>query len=88
MKLYINKGQYGWYTTAKNRSDKEDKAYVNLFFPKNSDPADGTKEIDVQEWQLSCYKGKVGMVIYKYGMFEEGGFNKDVTIEPNDLPFF
>ena len=42
MKLYINKGQYGWYTTAKNRNDKEDKAYVNLFFPKNTDPADGT----------------------------------------------
>ena len=72
MKLYINKGQYGWYTTAKNRNDKEDKAYVNLFFPKNTSP-------------LSCYKGKVGMVIYKYGMFDS---NKDVKIEPNDLPFF
>lgn len=52
MKLYINKGQYGWYTTAKNRNDKEDKAYVNLFFPKNTGPADGTEEIDAIEWRL------------------------------------
>lgn len=88
MKLYINKGQYGWYTTAKNRNDKEDKAYVNLFFPKNSDPADGTKEIDAIEWRLTCYKGKVGMTIFKYEPRAEGGLEKDVKIEPNDLPFF
>jgi len=88
MKLYINKGQYGWYTTAKNRNDKEDKAYVNLFFPKNSDPADGTKEIDAIEWRLTCYKGKVGMTIFKYEPCAEGGLEKDVKIEPNDLPFF
>lgn len=88
MKLYINKGQYGWYTTAKNRNDKEDKAYVNLFFPKNSDPADGTEEIDAIEWRLTCYKGKVGMTIFKYKPCAEGGLEKDVKIEPNDLPFF
>lgn len=88
MKLYINKGQYGWYTTAKNRNDKEDKAYVNLFFPKNTDPADGTKEIDAIEWRLTCYKGKVGMTIFKYEPCAEGGLEKDVKIEPNDLPFF
>lgn len=88
MKLYINKGQYGWYTTAKNRNDKEDKAYVNLFFPKNSDPADGTEEIDAIEWRLTCYKGKVGMTIFKYEPCAEGGLEKDVKIEPNDLPFF
>ena len=88
MKLYINKGQYGRYTTAKNRNDKEDKAYVNLFFPKNSDPADGTKEIDAIEWRLTCYKGKVGMTIFKYEPCAEGGLEKDVKIEPNDLPFF
>ena len=88
MKLYINKGKYGWYTTAKNRNDKEDKAYVNLFFPKNSDPADGTEEIDAIEWRLTCYKGKVGMTIFKYEQCAEGGLEKDVKIEPNDLPFF
>lgn len=88
MKLYINKGKYGWYTTAKNRNDKEDKAYVNLFFPKNTGPADGTEEIDAIEWRLTCYKGKVGMTIFKYEPCAEGGLEKDVKIEPNDLPFF
>lgn len=88
MKLYINKGQYGWYTTAKNRNDKEDKAYVNLFFPKNTGPADGTEEIDAIEWRLTCYKGKVGMTIFKYEPCAEGGLEKDVKIEPNDLPFY
>ena len=88
MKLYINKGQYGWYTTAKNRNDKEDKAYVNLFFPKNTGPADGTEEIDAIEWRLTCYKGKVGMTIFKYEPCAEGVPEKDVKIEPNDLPFF
>ena len=88
MKLYINKGKYGWYTTAKNRNDKEDKAYVNLFFPKNTNPADGTEEIDAIEWRLTCYKGKVGMTIFKYEPCAEGGLEKDVKIEPNDLPFF
>lgn len=89
MKLYINKGQYGWYTTAKNRNDKEDKAYVNLFFPKNSDPADGTKEIDAIEWRLTCYKGKVGMTIFKYSMIDDTEeYSPKVEIEPEELPFY
>ena len=92
MKLYINKGQYGWYTTAKNRNDKEDKAYVNLFFPKNTDPADGTEEIDAIEWRLTCYKGKVGMTIFKYNVNnkdETGKFgNPNVTIDSDSLPFY
>lgn len=89
MKLYINKGQYGWYTTAKNRNDKEDKAYVNLFFPKNSDPADGTEEIDAIEWRLTCYKGKVGMTIFKYSMIEDAKeYSPKVEIDEDSLPFY
>lgn len=87
--MFINKGKYGWYTTAKNRNDKEDKAYVNLFFPKNTDPAEGTEEITPIEWVLTCYKGKVGMTVFKYeivnGITTEG---KDVKIEPDALPFY
>ena len=89
MKLYINKGQYGWYTTAKNRNDKEDKAYVNLFFPKNTRPADGTEEIDAIEWRLTCYKGKVGMTIFKYSMIDDTEeYSPKVEIEPEELPFY
>lgn len=86
MKLYINKGQYGWYTTARNRNDKEDKQYVNLFFPKNTDPNEGTEAINPIEWALSCYKGKVGMTIFKYEYIEK--LDKDVNIAPDSLPFY
>lgn len=96
MKLYISKGKYGWYTIAKNYKDKEDKKYVNLFFPKNTDPAENVECIKPIEWALDCYKGNVGMTIFKYECIDEnndmGGdraaIGKDVGIEPNDLPFF
>lgn len=86
MKLYINKGNYGWYTTARNHKDKEDKAYVNLFFPKDTEPSQDTNCIDPLEWSLSCYKGKVGLTIFKYKLIEES--KKDVQIEPDALPFY
>ena len=88
MKQKIFSKGNGWYISATNYKDEKDKAYTNLFFPKNSDPADGTKEIDAIEWRLTCYKGKVGMTIFKYEPCAEGGLEKDVKIEPNDLPFF
>ena len=92
--MYINKGKYGWYTTARNRNDKEDKYYVNLFFPKNPEPADGTEAIDPVEWTLTCYKGKVGMTVFKYNPVRKekddtGKFgNPNVTIESSELPFY
>lgn len=93
--MYINKGKYGWYTTARNRNDKDDKQYVNLFFPKYTEPQDGTEQINPIEWTLTCFKGKVGMTIFKYEVQDNskmGGdradIGKDVGIEPNDLPFF
>lgn len=93
--MYINKGKYGWYTTARNRNDKEDKYYVNLFFPKNTEPADGTEAIDPVEWTLTCYKGKVGMTVFKYEVQDNskmGGdradIGKDVGIKPDELPFY
>lgn len=92
--MYINKGKYGWYTTARNRNDKEDKYYVNLFFPKNTEPADGTEAIDPVEWTLTCYKGKVGMTVFKYNPVRkekddtEKFGNPNATIESSELPFY
>ena len=92
--MYINKGKYGWYTIARNRNDKEDKYYVNLFFPKNTEPADGTEAIDPVEWTLTCYKGKVGMTVFKYNPVRkekddtEKFGNPNVTIESSELPFY
>lgn len=86
MKLYINKGKYGWYTTARNYKDKEDKTYVNVFFPKDTEPNEETEAIDPVEWAFSCYKGKVSITIFKYKLIEES--NKDVQIESDALPFY
>lgn len=84
--MYISKGKYGWYTTARNRNDKDDKQYVNLFFPKHTEPQDGTEQINPIEWTLTCFKGKVGMTIFKYqvGAYAseiEGVPKKDVKDE-------
>lgn len=90
--MFINKGKYGWYTTAKNYKDENDKAYVNLFFPKDTEPQDGVESITPVEWRLTCYKGKIGMTIFKYNVNnkdETGKFgNPNTVIESNDLPFF
>ena len=93
--MYISKGKYGWYTTARNRNDKDDKQYVNLFFPKHPEPQDGTEQINPIEWTLTCYKGKVGMTIFKYEVEDNskmGGdradIGKDVGIKPDELPFY
>lgn len=93
--MYINKGKYGWYTTAKNYKDENDKAYVNLFFPKDTEPLEGTEYITPVEWRLTCYKGKVGMTVFKYEVQDNskmGGdradIGKDVGIKPDELPFY
>lgn len=95
MKLYIKKGQYGWYTSATNYKDKEDKQYVNLFFPKGTEPADEVEYIDPTEWKLTSYKGKVGMTIFKYNTeafaYEHDSTpveQSDVVIPSDALPFY
>jgi len=65
-----------------------------LFFPKNTEPADGTEAIDPVEWTLTCYKGKVGMTVFKYNPARkekddtEKFGNPNVTIESSELPFY
>lgn len=96
MRLFISKGKYGFYTTAINYKDKEDKAYINLYFPKNTDPQDNVECIEPIEWILTSYKGKVGMTIFKYQPIDvdnDMGGNRadsvrDIDISPADLPFF
>lgn len=96
MKLYIKKGQYGWFTTATNYKDKEDKQFVSLYFPKDTEPTENVECIEPLEWKLTSYKGKVGMTMFKYQPLDEkndmGGdraaIGKDVGIAPSELPFY
>lgn len=105
MKLRIfNKGN-GWYTTATNYKDKEDKAYVNVKFmrdqePYYNQPADSpfvSTDIFIDEGKLDCYKGKVGLFVFRWSYVNEDGKPNeedtnvkfgDVQIDEKDLPFF
>lgn len=73
MKQKIFSKGNGWYISATNYKDKEDKCYINLFFPKNTEPqyvdngrGFSVKDIDIQEMKFTSYKGKAGATIFKY----------------------
>lgn len=69
MKLFIHKGQYGWYVIANNYKDKTDTAFINLYFPpKIVEPIGQEKESKWIEAEVSftCYKGKVGLTIWQW----------------------
>ena len=68
----FNKGK-GWYESVTNYKDKEDKAYVNYHFTNHTEPpyedngmGYSILDIDLQEWKHSCYKGKVGVTVFRY----------------------
>lgn len=76
MKIF-NRGK-GWYVPCSNYKDENDKAYLNIFFPKNTSPeyidngrGFSTKDIDIQEAKFTSYQGKVGMTIFKYELLTE-----------------
>lgn len=73
----FSKGQ-GWYISATNYKDKEDKAYINLFFPQNTEPpyqdngrGYSVKTIEILEGKFTSYKQKAGLTIFKYREVEE-----------------
>lgn len=99
MKTKIFNSGKGWYISCTNYKDKEDKAYLNLFFPKDSEPTFDTKgksycalDIDVLEARFTSYKGRPGMTIFKYTVVEEKEdskmFGGPSLIGQDDLPFY
>ena len=79
----FSKGR-GWYISCTNYKDDKDKAYLDLFFPQNSEPeyhdngrGFSVKKIDILESKFTSYKGKIGMTVFKYvEVFED---NKDTS---------
>ncbi|MBR2653989.1 MAG: hypothetical protein IKD59_05470 [Lachnospiraceae bacterium] len=73
MKVRIfSKGQ-GWYISATNYKDNQDKCYINVHFVQHTEPeyidngrGFSTLEIDIQEAKFSSYHGKAGLTIFKY----------------------
>lgn len=78
----------GWYIYGTNYKYKQDVAYCNLFFPKNSEPmaTDMTKKllIDIQEAKFTSYKNKLGLTIFKYEQLSENELNDEVSIYDKD----
>lgn len=99
----FSKGQ-GWYISASNYKDQNDKCYINLYFPKNTEPmymdngrGFSMKDIDIQEAKFTSYKGKAGLTVFSYTVIENTDkdnetnhsmFGAENKIGPNDLPFY
>ena len=104
MKQRIFSKGNGWHISATNYKDKEDKCYVNLYFPKGSEPeyvdngrGFSMKDIDIEEAKFTSYKGKAGMTVFSYIEIDntekenENGhsmFGPENAVDPNDLPFY
>ena len=80
----FNRGK-GWYTTATNYQDENDKTYVNFKFAKGNEPqavigAQGyaVLDLDILEQKYICKEGKVGVFIFKYTVVEP---NQKVTVQ-------
>lgn len=78
----FNKGK-GWYISASNYKDKNDKAYMNLYFANNTAPLFDDVEgkgwvsigIEIKEAKFTSYKNKLGLTIFSYILLK----NDDLT---------
>lgn len=69
----FNRGR-GWYVSASNYKNQEDKAYMNVFFPNGTEPhyqpvgEQGFTfiDIDIKEQKYTAYQGKIGLTVFKY----------------------
>lgn len=91
MKVKIfNSGGKGWYISASNYKDRQDKAYMNVHFSKNhcqgiryEDNGMGfsTQDIDIQEAVFTSYKGKIGITIFKYDLLS------NISLDEEEEPY-
>ena len=64
----------GWYISGTNRFDANDKAYMNVFFPRNEEPAyihapnENYTYIDIEILGhiFEAYKGKMNLKVFEY----------------------
>lgn len=73
----FNRGKK-WYISCSNYKDENDKSYVNLFFPGNTEPkyvdngrGFSSKLIDIEEAKFTSYHEKPELTIFKYRELEE-----------------
>ena len=69
----FNKGK-GWYVSATNYKNNNDKAYMNVHFTREAgepevdmnDKGYSVKDIKIIEGKFNSYKGVVGLTVFKY----------------------
>lgn len=89
MKIYVNKGNYGWQTRAVNG---EDKMYIDVQFKKGEEPEETFCQIEIKDAFFSMYKTKTGLAKLKLVIMSYEKISKEETtqeqISPEDtLPF-
>lgn len=97
MKVWIkkNKPDSKWYVVGTNYKDKEDKAYMDLFFLNGTEPEfvpdkDGkcSYNISIEEGKFTSYKNKMGLTVFKYSIQNDAAPVNNVVIEEEELPFY
>jgi len=87
----FNKGR-GWYISASNYKNKEDKAYMNVHFavcPEPSYTPAGDNpfvfiDIDIQEQKYEAYQGKINLTIFKYEKIKSDSGLTEVEKQNNE----
>ena len=102
MKLTVFKGQYGFSVIAKNKQLKEgeNKMYIQVQFPRGTEPEGERATIKINDAFFSMYKDKNNLakpklVIMDYTLAEDKQENTNnevvedfgFTDIPSDLPF-
>ena len=93
--MIFNQGK-GWYITAKNYKDPEDKCYINVYFPQKTDPVFTPHEkgwanlyVDIQQAKFTSYKNKPELTVFAYEVIsKDEPVQPDVKIEEAELPFY
>lgn len=84
MKIYVNKGNYGWQTRAVNG---EDKMYIDVAFKKGQEPQETFCQIEIKNGFFSMYKTKTGLAKPKLVVMEYEITSKAEYV-PNDEPVY
>jgi len=92
MRTRISNSGKGWFITAKNNKDPNDKTYLGVHFSKCEEPIfepndKGYQLMDimVKEGLYSCYKGKAGLVVFDYDIVPMKTYQDTLTGDGRDM---
>lgn len=91
--MYVNKNDWGWYTTIKNKDLKTNetiKFYLPIKFRRDIEPDENIKKINVNESFLACYRTsqdtiKLKLVIMEYDEINKNPIETTQPQEPTEI---